>query len=157
MGKKMLKKLGQKLKNEKGLTLIELLAVIVILGIIAAIAIPSIGKIIENSKIDAIKADAIQIINAAKIKYAENSTDKSITITELNGFLDDVTTFTGAGTSATVSVTDGVFTFDGKGKKSGVEVTFTSATVKSIDNAGKGIKTITGTTETAETETDETD
>ncbi len=38
------------IRNEKGLTLIELLAVIVILGIIAAIAIPSIGAIIDNSK-----------------------------------------------------------------------------------------------------------
>lgn len=38
------------LNNQKGLTLIELLAVIVILGIIAAIAIPSIGGIVDNSK-----------------------------------------------------------------------------------------------------------
>ena len=35
--------LQKRLKNEKGLTLVELLAVIVILGIIAAIAVPSIG------------------------------------------------------------------------------------------------------------------
>nr|AAB31769.1 lipase, triacylglycerol lipase {N-terminal} {EC 3.1.1.3} [Bacillus thermocatenulatus, DSM 730, Peptide Partial, 45 aa] [Geobacillus thermocatenulatus] len=34
-------------------TLIELLAVIVILGIIAAIAIPAIGAIMDNSKKDA--------------------------------------------------------------------------------------------------------
>lgn len=53
--------------NEKGLTLIELLAVIVILGIIAAIAIPSIGGLIDNSKKDAHVANAQQMINAAKI------------------------------------------------------------------------------------------
>ena len=41
----MKRKMKALLKNEKGLTLIELLAVIVILGIIAAIAVPSIGGI----------------------------------------------------------------------------------------------------------------
>lgn len=46
----MLQKCRKMLRNEKGLTLIELLAVVVILGIIAAIAVPSIGKIIDNSK-----------------------------------------------------------------------------------------------------------
>ncbi|MGG3938757.1 prepilin-type N-terminal cleavage/methylation domain-containing protein [Anoxybacillus kestanbolensis] len=55
------------IRNEKGLTLIELLAVIVILGIIAAIAIPSIGGLIDNSKKDAHVANAQQMINAAKI------------------------------------------------------------------------------------------
>ena len=46
----MKKFLQKRLNNEKGLTLVELLAVIVILGIIAAIAVPSIGGIIQNSR-----------------------------------------------------------------------------------------------------------
>jgi type IV pilus assembly protein PilA len=68
----MLKKMKKMLKNERGLTLVELLAVIVILGIIAAIAVPSIGGVINNSKKDAKIAEALQIIDAARLAHAEN-------------------------------------------------------------------------------------
>lgn len=58
------------IKNEKGLTLVELLAVVVILGIISAIAVPSVGKLIENTQRDAAVANAIQVINSAKLAVA---------------------------------------------------------------------------------------
>lgn len=61
------------LKNQRGLTLVELLAVIVILGIIAAIAVPSIGGLINKTKDDSKVAEAVQIINAAKLAHASKA------------------------------------------------------------------------------------
>ncbi|MBO1913251.1 prepilin-type N-terminal cleavage/methylation domain-containing protein, partial [Microvirga sp. 3-52] len=62
----------KQLNNEKGLTLIELLAVIVILAIIAAIAVPAIGNIIAKSNDRAILADASTVLSGAKLAIANN-------------------------------------------------------------------------------------
>ena len=40
------------MKNENGFTLVELLAVIVIMGILMMVAIPSVTRTIENSRKD---------------------------------------------------------------------------------------------------------
>lgn len=56
-------------KNEKGITLVELLAVIVILGIIAAIAVPAIGGMISKSRVNADK-ESWNIIKDAGLRFA---------------------------------------------------------------------------------------
>jgi len=57
-------------EDQRGLTLVELLAVIVILAIVGLIAFVAIGSVIENSKKDAHVANAQQLISAAKLAEA---------------------------------------------------------------------------------------
>ena len=97
----MFQQMKKRMKNEKGLTLIELLAVIVILAIIAAIAIPAIGNIIDSSRVKAAKADAANILNAANIYFAENSSATSFT----NDTEDADSYITDKGTINTFTVT----------------------------------------------------
>lgn len=66
------------MKNERGLTLIELLAVIVILGIIIAIAIPAIGGVIGKTKADVHLANARIVLNSAKLAYVSGYTPRDI-------------------------------------------------------------------------------
>lgn len=67
-------KLTKKLhKDQRGLTLIELLAVIVILAIIAAIAIPSVNSIIKNSEARAQVENAKLIISTARLAIADRT------------------------------------------------------------------------------------
>ena len=60
------------MKNNKGVTLVELLVVIVVMGIIAGFAIPAVGNIIENANKDSVLNDALQIENAAKLYCSTN-------------------------------------------------------------------------------------
>lgn len=86
----MIKNLRKRLKDQKGLTLIELLAVIVILGIIAAIAVPSIGGLINKTKNDAKVSEAVQIVNAAKLFVTTNPKAQDLTHDDLESYLEKV-------------------------------------------------------------------
>ena len=62
---------GMKLNN-RGFTLIEVLAVIVILSILMAIMVPNVGKILEKNKKDNYADLEKSIISAAKIYVSDN-------------------------------------------------------------------------------------
>lgn len=150
-------KFKKQMKNEKGLTLIELLAVIVILAVIAAIAIPSIGNIIENSKYNAVKADALNVLSAANMYFVDSpdKADVTIAILKSDGFLDSAGKITdGTVTKATTTATSNAFATTTPVTYSGTKtVSFTAATVKLINDdtqkgSAAGNKTVPGGTPT---------
>jgi len=57
--------------NKKGFSLIELLAVIVIIGIIALITFPIVDDIISNSEKKAFKASVDELVNLTEMDYNE--------------------------------------------------------------------------------------
>ena len=80
------------IKNNKGVTLVELLIVIVVMGIIAAFAIPAVGTIIDNTQQDAIVADAIAVENAANLYCAQTtcSLTQSLTWADVEPYVEGI-------------------------------------------------------------------
>jgi type IV pilus assembly protein PilA len=70
------------LRNKKGVTLVELLAVVVILGIIAAIAVPTIGGLISNQQEKADIATLTNVVAAAK-NYATGEDETVFTLADI--------------------------------------------------------------------------
>jgi type IV pilus assembly protein PilA len=67
--------------KKKGFTLVELLAVIVILAIILAIAVPSITKLIENQRKSAFESSIKLIIKNLEVKILG---DEEFDVTEID-------------------------------------------------------------------------
>jgi prepilin-type N-terminal cleavage/methylation domain-containing protein len=100
--------------SESGFTLIELVIVIVILGILAAVAIPKYEDMREQARVATLKGQLGAIRSAIAIQYARNA---------LNG-------------SATFPTLDGTIFSDGRVPKEPVNNSLAVKTTAGIDNAG---------------------
>jgi type IV pilus assembly protein PilA len=113
----------QVLKNRKGVTLVELLAVIVIMGIIAAIAVPAIGGLIDNSRRKAVEGELTSIEEAARL-FAVNADNNDYTVADIDPeYISVDTTFE----SIEFTVSNGTVTFK---VVTNVPVTFNKHTFK---------------------------
>ena len=108
--------------NKKGFTLVELLAVIVILAIIALIATPIILGVIDNARKNSAKDAAYGVIDTVKLNYVEtlysngnvsvaytgNVTD-SVIADKISGSKPTSGTWSINSSTSEVSITDVVF------------------------------------------------
>jgi len=67
------------MKREKGFTLVELMIVVVILGILAAIAIPAFIKYVRNSKTSEAKENLAYLFRESTTYYAGERVNRGIT------------------------------------------------------------------------------
>ena len=93
------------MKGTKGFTLIELLIVVVIIGILAAIAIPKFANTKEKAYIAGMKADLRNLVTAQEAYFADNVTYASV-LSNLNynvsaGNTVAISSATGTGWAAT--------------------------------------------------------
>lgn len=107
-------KLKKKLQNQKGFTLVELMAVLAILALIVAIAVPAVGSILEKAKVSAAEANVEMVENAAELAHISGDFDGPYTAQNLadKGFLKLEPTTVDAGVDGQVGTADDVLTYE---------------------------------------------
>lgn len=76
------------MKNNRGLTLIELLAVLVILGIIVVIVVPSVTRNLKSSRVQLCERQLESLVSASK-NWLTDQINDNYNVVYLNGVFQD--------------------------------------------------------------------
>jgi prepilin-type N-terminal cleavage/methylation domain-containing protein len=108
---------NRNLKNRKGFTLIELIVVIAILGILAAVLVPQLGGFTDKAKQAQVLSDAAAAATAADALYIEkNAVPTGAEIVSMAGISGTVTVPATNNTSPLTNRTIVLFTYTLDGK-----------------------------------------
>jgi prepilin-type N-terminal cleavage/methylation domain-containing protein len=84
----MFKQVQKARKNQKGFTLVELMVVVVIIGILVAIAIPVYNSVTENAQRKAVASNHRILTAAVTLHQAEFNGASPTTVAQLERFFD---------------------------------------------------------------------
>ena len=95
-------------RNQKGFTIIELVVVIVILGILAAVAFPKFQDLSGDSKTAVLNGAKAALVSAAVISYGKNQgTKSSYAAIQAQTTIDAAISFSGSCSAAVLTYTPG--------------------------------------------------
>lgn len=127
------------MKNKKGFTLVELLAVIVILGVLLLVAVPIINNVTSDAKFNAAKDSAMNVLEASRTCSMATGSLCSTTVSGSNVVLGSLASYidsngtigglTLAGTADNPMVSSFTYT------ENGYTINFTGSDTCTITNA----------------------